>query len=299
MSAMIDTRALALMLTLTAAPAFALVSYALARVVPLPRPVHGARGIRRARALAGPFALVEPPLRWLAASIARLPLAALRVRCQRAIIEAGDLCGFDVNELLACSLLSSAGATLAACAAQTALAWSPLPALGALLGAGMPFIALRERRKRRQHAIARRLPTAIDLLALCMDAGLDFAGALELVAQELTRPDEPLGEELLRVRQELVTGRTRQAALAAFALRVPSPAVRDFASAVAQADQKGNPLAETLDVQAQMLRMRRSIVAEEAAARASVLLILPVVVLMIAILLLLFGPFLVRGVRLS
>jgi tight adherence protein C len=179
------------------------------------------------------------------------------------------------------------------------LAWSPLPALGALLGAALPFIALRERRKHRQHAIARRLPTAIDLLALCMDAGLDFAGALELVALELTRPDEPLGEELLRVRQELATGRTRQTALAGFALRVPSPAVCDFAAAVAQADQKGNPLAETLEVQAQMLRMRRSIVAEEAAARASVLLILPVVVLMCAILLLLFGPFLVRGVRLS
>ena len=65
-----------------------------------------------------------------------------------------------------------------------------------------------------------------------------------------------------------------------------------------QAEQKGNPLAQVLEVQARMLRMRRSVAAEEAAARAAVLLMLPLVLLLLAVLLLLFGPFLVNGVGL-
>lgn len=294
-----STSALALAISVAGACSIAPVSHALARVVPRPRPVHGGRGLRRQRALGGAFGALEPAVRWLAALIAGLPVPALRARCERMIIEGGELLGLDADELLALGVWSATGFGLLALGCDALLPWSPLPALGGLLGASLPWLALYESAKTRQRAIARRLPTAIDLLALCMDAGLDFAGALALVARELARPDEPLGEELQRVLQELATGRTRRQALAAFALRVPSPAVRDFATAVAQADQKGNPLAETLEVQAQMLRMHRSIVAEEAAARASVLLILPVVVLMAAILLLLFGPFLVHGVKLS
>ena len=296
---------LAVTWTLALAP----VSYALARVAPRPRPAHGPRGLRRRRALqaSASFALVEPVLRWVAALIARALCApqlarwtaALCSAIERWLIESGNRLGLDACEQLALSLLAGAAGTLfGACGSALELG-AALPALFMLLGAGLPWLALFDAAKRRKHSVARRLPTAIDLLALCMDAGLDFAGALDLVARELTRPDEALGEELQRIQQELATGRTRREALAAFAERVPSPAVRDFAASVAQSEQKGNPLAETLEVQAQMLRMRRSVSAEEAAARASVLLILPVVVLMCAILLVLFGPFIVEGVELS
>jgi tight adherence protein C len=74
--------------------------------------------------------------------------------------------------------------------------------------------------------------------------------------------------------------------------------VQDFAHAVIQAERRGTPLAEVLEVQARVLRMRRSVAAEEAAARASVLLMLPLLLLLLAVLLLLFGPFLVNGVAL-
>jgi tight adherence protein C len=289
--------------------ALAPLSYTLARVAPRPRPMHGPRGLRRSRALAASaaFALIEPALRWLAALIARALCArrlepwaaALCSAIERRLVESGNRLGLDACEQLALAVLASAGGTLfGACGSALELG-AALPFAFGALGAALPWLALFEAAKRRRHLVTRRLPTAIDLLALCMDAGLDFAGALELVARELTRPDEPLGEELQRIQQELATGRTRREALAAFAVRVPSPAVRDFAASVAQSEQKGNPLAETLEVQAQMLRMRRSVSAEEAAARASVLLILPVVVLMCAILLVLFGPFIVSGVTLS
>ena len=297
-------------LLLSWACALSPLGYALARVAPLPRPSRGPRGLRRGRALqaSAGFALIEPLLRWVAALFARALAARAWERqsaasyraIERQLNGSGNRLGLDPHEQLALCLLAAAGGTALGAAASSVLELSrALPYAGALLGAGLPWLALFEAGKRRKHAVARRLPTAIDLLALCMDAGLDFAGALDLVARELTRPDEPLGEELLHIRQELATGRTRRQALAAFAERVPSPAVRDFAASVAQAEQKGNPLAETLEVQAQMLRMRRSVSAEEAAARASVLLILPVVVLMCAILLVLFGPFIVDGVELS
>jgi tight adherence protein C len=302
--------ALLALLLLAWACALAPAGYALARVRPLPRPTHGPRGLRRLRALqtVTGFALCEPPLRWVAALIARTLAArafatqsgALHAAIERVLFTSGNRLGLCPQEQHALCALSCASGTLFAWIVAASLELGrALPCAGALLGAALPWFALLEAGKRRKHAIARRLPTAIDLLALCMDAGLDFAGALDLVGRELTRPDEPLGEELLHIQQELATGRTRRQALAAFAERVPSPAVRDFAAAVAQAEQKGNPLAETLEVQAQMLRMRRSVSAEEAAARASVLLILPVVVLMCAILLVLFGPFVVEGVALS
>lgn len=90
-------------------------------------------------------------------------------------------------------------------------------------------------------------------------------------------------------------GRTRREALLSFAERMPSTAARNFVNAVVQAEDKGNPLVEVLQVQAHVLRTRRSVAGEEAAARASVLLALPLVLLLGCILLVMLGPFLVNG----
>jgi tight adherence protein C len=65
----------------------------------------------------------------------------------------------------------------------------------------------------------------------------------------------------------------------------------DFVGAVVQAEEKGNPLGEVLRIQAQMLRMRRSVMAEEAAAKAAVKLIGPLMLIFIALMLVLMGPF--------
>ena len=90
----------------------------------------------------------------------------------------------------------------------------------------------------------RRLPYAIDLLALGMGAGLDFPGAVRQVVEKSGAPDDPLVEEFTLILQGLNLGRTRRQALEDFAERVPSDAVKEFVGAVVQAELRGNPVAE-------------------------------------------------------
>jgi tight adherence protein C len=150
---------------------------------------------------------------------------------------------------------------------------------------------------RRFKQVNRGLPTSIDLASLCMGAGLDFPGALRQIVEKAGRKDDALIDELKRILQELELGRTRRQALENFAERVPTDAVRDFVGAVTQAEEKGNPLAEVLRIQAYMLRMRRSVMAEEAAARAAVMMMLPLMLIFCAIILVLLGPFVVNAMN--
>jgi tight adherence protein C len=275
----------------------ALACYALAQVAPHARPTLGERGLERQELLSAPAASVlEPAIRYLAALIAALPLPRTRLVLQTTIERAGGFLGLSPDECLAlCLLGAGSGAALALLSGAAAI-WV---VLACALGACTPVLRLHEQARARQRSIGRGLPAAIDLVALCMGAGLDFTGALGLVASEIGRARDPLRCELERVLQQLAIGRTRRQALLTFAARVPTAAVRDFVASVVQAEEQGNPLARVLQIQAQALRGRRSVAAEEAAARASVLLLLPLMLLLCALLLILFGPFLVNGMRFS
>lgn len=265
-----------------------------------PRPVLGPRGAVRRRALDTRFALVEPAMRLCAGSISRLPLGGLRERLEVLALRSGRHLGLDADDCLGLCLVSAiafgTGAALVVHHGALAPGW--IVAL-TCSGAALPIVALVERARARTRQIARTLPSAIDLAALCMGAGLDFAGALTLLARESRRPDDHLTTEIDLVLAALATGQTRREALEGFAERAPAPAVRDFVSAVIQAEEKGTPLAEALSVQAELLRMRRSAAGEEAAARASVLLAFPLLLLLGAILVLMLGPFLVGGAELG
>jgi tight adherence protein C len=279
--------------TLLATTLFA-VAHQLARVRPLPRPTLGIRGVARARWLERSMvgATFEPWLRFCGALVARLPFGRARSRLDRLVERAGHTLGLCADECLALCLLLSCAAAWVAAAIGLGFTWTVL--CGAL-GAAAPLADLHERARRRQREIGRRLPDAIDLMALCMGAGLDFTAALDRVTRELAATSGALGDELHRVQQELSLGRARARVLAELAERVPAPAVSDFARAVIQAAQRGTPLCDVLDIQARMTRMRRSVAAEEAAARASVLLLLPLLLLLGAIMLVLFGPFAIEG----
>jgi tight adherence protein C len=280
--------------------AFAALGWALAGLRALPRPAVGPRGLARGRWLdGGGLGGLEGLLRLLAGACAQLrPPASARLHAwlERLLQRAGVPLGLCADECLALCLTAAAAG--AAIAASLGCGLAASAACAAAAGA-LPLLKLGEHARLRERAIARRLPAAIDLMALCMGAGLDFIGALRLLTEGAhALADDPLDAELRRMQQELALGRTRQQVLHELAERVPAAAVRDFVHAVIQAEQKGNPLCDVLQVQAQMLRMRRSIAAEEAAARAGVLLALPLLLLMSAVLVLMFGPFVVRGVGL-
>jgi tight adherence protein C len=160
----------------------------------------------------------------------------------------------------------------------------------------MPYSQLSAEIKHRFKEINRTLPTVIDLAALCMGAGSDFPGAIRMIVESAGAEKGVIEEEFRRILQELDLGHTRKQALEAFLERAPTESVRDFVSATIQAEQKGNPLAEVLQIQATVLRLHRTVAAEEGAARAGVLMIIPMVLLMLCILLLLVGPFAVKGI---
>ena len=278
--------------------ALALAAFALAQSPPAHSPRLGLRGLKRREALArgGLFATAEPVIRFVAGLAARLPLAGLRRRIEAQLIQAGDLAGLTPDEHLAVSFLSALGFLLAALALRGVIGTSPAVLLVVLgTGALAPHLRVSGEIQHRQRQVDRALPGAIDLAALCMGAGLDFPGALRQIIDKSLAAGEPLHEELGRILQLLELGRTRREALESFAERVPTEAVRDFASSAIQAEEKGNPLVEVLRIQARMLRMRRTVNAEQAASRAGVMMMIPLMLIFGSIVLLLLGPFLIKG----
>jgi len=268
-----------------------------ARLAPTPRPTVGQRGLARARALSRStlFCALEPGLRWVGAVLSPLLGRTPRARLQGLLDRAGCWLGMSPEEAVALCLLC--GLASLSLVVLVGMPW-PLRLLLLSVAPCYPLLQLRSIAGQRQRTIGRRLPAAIDLLALCMGAGMDFVSGLQLFVDEHAEQEGPLVQELRRVLQELSLGRTRRDALAGLALRVPADAVTDFVGAVTQAEEKGTPLNEVLELQAQMLRMHRSVAAEEAAARASVLLLLPMLLLMGCVLLILIGPFMIEGVPL-
>jgi tight adherence protein C len=127
-----------------------------------------------------------------------------------------------------------------------------------------------------------------------MGAGLDFPGSVRRTVGSAPDGNEPIVEELRRVLQELEVGRTRREALADFAERVPSDEVRELVNSLVQAEAKGSPIAHVLGIQAQTLRLRRSIAAEESASEAALMLVGPMAMIFVCVIVLLLGPVVVR-----
>jgi tight adherence protein C len=208
---------------------------------------------------------------------------------------AGSYLGLLAEELCALSVLSAAGGLVAGTLANFVVKIGPMFIVGVgAFGAVAPFLSVSSAAGDRTKAIGRRLPSAIDLLALSMSAGLDFPSALRQAVEKSGTPDDPLIEELSLILQSLQLGRTRRQALEEFAERCPIDAVCEFVGSVVQAELRGNPLAEVLRIQAEISRQRRTVLAEEAAAKAGVSMIMPLVLVFVAVLILIAGPMAIR-----
>ena len=285
---------------LSVGAALAVFVYQLGSQEPLRSPRTGMRGLKRQRALdaGGLFAACEPLIRLVAGWMAYFPALEWRRKVDRDLVMGGDWLGLNTNEFMAIHLLSAVGAGIFGIFACEAVEMSRVFAIFFVtVGAALPQARLTGEIQDRQKAISRGLPGAIDLASLCMGAGLDFPGAIRQIVDKSVDQTDPLPEEFGRILQELDLGHTRRQALENFADRVPVEAVQDFVGAVVQAEEKGNPLAEVLRIQARMLRMRRSVAAEEAAAKAAVMLMGPLMLIFCAIILILLGPFIINGLQ--
>jgi tight adherence protein C len=272
-------------------------SYILALRAALPRPSMGPRGLKRQRAIhdAGLFYRIEPILRKVAAWLAPLPLGSLRARLEVQLLRSGDWLGLCADEILAMCLLSGIGSG-SVVALLTGLESGSLRWVLAVsvFGSLLPSLRLEAVAKRRARRVTAALPSTIDLASLCMSAGLDFPGSIRQIVEHAPDRSEPMIEELGRIVQELELGHTRRRALEHFAERVPSERVRELVYSVVQAEEKGNPIAELLSIQAQTQRLKRSIDLEESAAKAALLLMGPMALISLCVIVLLLGPIVVR-----
>lgn len=253
----------------------------------------GPRGFKRAQALRehALFALIDPTMRLVSQRVYGLMSPRLRQKLDAQIMMAGDIAGLQPEDVLSLTLICSVmlgafGAAYGARTGDTLL----LAALLALAGTSVPYLWLTRHADQRVRSVSSATPPMIDLLALCLGAGLDFPAAVRQVVDRSRLAQEPLQEELRLLLQELDIGKTRRMALQQMAERAPCDPVRDLVAAVVQAEEQGTPLAEVLRVQAATSRMHRSTRAEEAAARAAAKMMLPIVLLFITVLSLIAGP---------
>jgi tight adherence protein C len=163
-----------------------------------------------------------------------------------------------------------------------------LPVVGGGLGYYLPVLSLGRTISKRQDDIIRSLPDALDLLTICVEAGLGFDAAMSRVAEKW---DNELSVAFTRVLQEIQLGKLRREALRDMADRMEVRDVSTFVAAIIQAGQLGVSLARVLRIQSDQMRVRRRQRAEEL-ARAATLKILPPVAFLIfpALLIVLLGP---------
>jgi tight adherence protein C len=151
-----------------------------------------------------------------------------------------------------------------------------------------PAIVVSQRAKRRQGAIVAQLPDALDLLAVSVEAGLGFDGAVAKLTQYMAGP---LSDEFDLALGEMRIGESRSDALKKLAQRADSPEVSAFVRAIVQADQLGTSLGRILRVQAVDTRLKRQMAAEERAMKAPIKMLFPTVAFIFpAMFIVILGP---------
>ena len=158
-------------------------------------------------------------------------------------------------------------------------------------GCFVPSWWVTNRIRSRRMSISRDLPEVVDLLNLCIDAGLDFMSSLGRVVREF-RPC-PTTEELGIVIQEVRVGKRRREALRAFAIRVQTAEARSFSRMLRQADRMGTGLGDALRILSEDMRVQQYHWAERFAQQAPLKMLLPLLFSLAAALIIVAGPIMV------
>lgn len=168
--------------------------------------------------------------------------------------------------------------------------------LSAVVGFFLPDLWLRQKIVKRHREIRRDLPNVIDLLNLCVSAGLDFMLAVNRVIK--TFKPCPLIDELTKFWHENMVGKPRREALRSLAWRVNLPELSSFVRTLIQADRMGSPVSEALNIQSEEIRIRRFQRGEEMALKAPIKLLFPLLFFILPVVLVIVGgPVLLQFMR--
>ncbi|WP_332876043.1 type II secretion system F family protein [Massilia sp. S19_KUP03_FR1] len=181
----------------------------------------------------------------------------------------------------------------------------PLPGLQMLLiflasaafGYYLPNVVLHRIATRRQRDIFETLPDALDLLTVCVEAGLSLERAMVKVAAEIQIRSVPLAHELQLVLMEMRAGFTKEKALRNFALRVGIDDIDALVAMLIQSERFGTSMGDSLRVHSDNLRHKRRVMAEECAAKIGLKLLFPLIFCIFpTLLMVLLGP---AGIQIS
>ena len=140
---------------------------------------------------------------------------------------------------------------------------------------------LRRRAARRILQITRSLPDSLDLMVVCLEAGLGLNATIARVGVERSAVDDPLGNEFAQVSSEMRSGRTREESLRALGIRNGSDDLKALAALIIQSDRLGASMAHTLRSHADLLRTKRRQRAEEEARKLPIKLLFPLALLIL------------------
>ena len=222
--------------------------------------------------------VVKPILRQLYGLGRRLTPSSSIGQLQEKLIIAGMPGGMTVTDFLGLRFL--AGACVSGFMFAMMIASKPpfqalLFAVAAfLVGLYLPNMWLSSKAKARQKAITRALPDMLDMMSICVDAGLGFEAALQKVAYQ---SDNELAVEMRRVISEIRVGVPRSDALRHLAERTQVPDVASFVAVLVQADRLGIAIRNVLNTQSVQMRIKRRQRAEEEAGKAPIKMLIPLV----------------------
>jgi tight adherence protein C len=165
------------------------------------------------------------------------------------------------------------------------------------LGFYFPVLSVRGRIRKRQENVLKALPDALDLLVICVEAGLGFDMAMGKVYEKW---DNELALAFGRVLREIQLGKLRREALKDMSDRMDVPDVNSFTAAIIQADQLGVSMSKILKVQSEQMRIKRRQRAQEKAQQAPVKMMIPMVLLIFpSIYIVLLGPSVITVMNMS
>jgi len=248
----------------------------------------------RDRMLSGSFVerVLGPGSQSVVRLVAVLAPSRIRAKALDELARAGD--PMTVEMYLALRTAAMIGAPLA-WVLLNMRSGKPMDMMGVIMtgalfmgGSRLSSWLVRRKVKSRQNSVLRALPTALDLITVCMEAGLSFDSG---VAKVVEKTHGTLPEEFGRVLHEMQIGKSRRDALRDMAERLALRDVSSFVSAIVQADQMGMSLGPVMRAQSEDVRERRRQAAEEQAMKAPIKMLFPLIFCILpATVLVVLGP---------
>jgi tight adherence protein C len=243
---------------------------------------------------------IKPMLAGVAKVLVRHIPAAGTETLEKRLIEAGRPWNLSPRELLAIKYvlagLSALGLMkLWKLAGQTPVQSAVMAFLGCVAGWLLPDVVLSSKVRQRKEQVEKSLPDVLDLITVCVEAGLGFDAAMVKVVE---KSKGVLADELSLVLQEIRMGKPRREALREMADRIAVDDLSNFVGSVIMADQLGISIGNVLRTQSKEARQKRRQRVEEAAMKAPVKMLIPMVIFIFpAVFIVLLGPAAIQIMR--